>query len=127
MNILKSKHTIILIISSLFLFGVSSCQTEAPTLVKILIVDENGTPIPGASVRLHPSPTITPHGAIVIDRTAITDAEGYALFDFSDMYNLGQSGFAVLDIEVNSDDTLFGQGIIKVVEERLSEEQVIIQ
>jgi len=106
-----------------------SCRKESPTLARILVVDENGMAFPNAKVHLYPTPTIPPpHGAIVIDDILYTDAEGYVIFDYSDNYNLGQAGFAVLNIEVMSDDELlYGEGIIKIEEEKLNEETVIIQ
>lgn len=115
---------------SLFLVGFAtvSCRKEAPTLAKIQVLDSNGTPCPGVAVRLFPEPTLTPHGTIVIDDLLYTDADGFVVFDYSDEYELGQSGFAVLNIEATSSDGLqFGEGIIKVEEERLNQETVIIQ
>lgn len=105
----------------------SSCRKEADTLAKIEVVDTSGAPFEGAMVRLYPTPTTTNHGAIIIDDTLETDAAGLAIFDYTDMFNLGQAGFAVLDIEVRSGDSLHGEGIIKIIEEEINEETVIIQ
>lgn len=114
-----------LIFVSLALFP--SCRKEGETVARIMVVDTAGDPFSNAMVRLYPSPTIDEHGAIVIDDTSFTEVDGYAVFDFSDSYNLGQAGVFVLDIEVRSGDTLYGEGIIKIEQEETSEETVIIQ
>jgi len=125
MNKLIAKAGII------FLFvgfvSIVSCRKEGDTVARIRVVDTSGAPFPGAMVRLYPTPTILQHGQIIIDDTLFTDVDGYCIFDYTNMYNLGQAGFAVLDIEVRSGDTLYGEGIIKIVEEVTSEETVIIQ
>ena len=127
MNKLIVKTGIFILLAGLLSTGMYSCRKEAPTIAKIKVVDTSGTLFIGAMVRLYPTPTITDHGAIIIDDTLFTDIDGVATFDYTDMYNLGQAGFAVLDIEVRSGDSLYGEGIIKVVDEETSEEQVIIQ
>lgn len=109
------------------LSSLSSCRKEADTVAKIKVVDTSGASFPGAMVRLYPTPSIADHGAIIIDDTMYTDADGYATFDYTDMFNLGQAGFTVLDIEIRSGDSLYGEGIIKIVEEETTEEVVIIQ
>lgn len=105
----------------------SSCRKEADTLAKIRVVDTSGAAFAGAMVRLYPTPTVNNHNAIVIDDTLYTDADGWTIFDYTDKFNLGQAGFTVLDIEVRSGDSLYGEGIIKIVEEEINEETVIIQ
>lgn len=107
--------------------SLSSCRKEKSTIAKIKIVDTAGVAFPGAMVRLYPTPTISQHGAIIIDDTLYSDASGFATFDYTDMFNLGQAGFTVLDIEVRSGDSLYGEGIIKIIEEETSQETVIIQ
>lgn len=105
----------------------SSCKKEKPTIAKIRVVDTSGAAFEGAMIRLYPTPTIVQHGAIIIDDTLISDGDGYAIFDYTENFNLGQAGFTVLDIEVRSGDSLYGQGIIKIVEEEENEETVILQ
>lgn len=118
-------------IGILFLFvgfiAIVSCRKEGDTIARIRVVDTSGAPFPGAMVRLYPTPTVLEHGQVIIDDTLYTDVDGYCIFDYTDMYNLGQAGFAVLDIEVKSGDTLYGEGIIKIEDEVTSEETVIIQ
>lgn len=127
MNKLIAKSGIFLLLGGLISISLFSCRKESPTIARIQVVDTSGAPFPGAMVRLYPQPTITQHGAIIIDDTLFTDIDGYAIFDYSGHYNLGQAGFAVLDIEVKSGDTLYGEGIIKIEEEKTNDEKVIIQ
>lgn len=124
-KILSGKLALLLITSLILTLG--SCKKESPTVAVVQVVDANSNPVPNAEVRLFVTPTISPHGAIVIDDILYTDASGEAKFDFSDHYNLGSAGFAVLDIQVISPDQLAGQGIIKVEEERISTEVVIVE
>ncbi len=110
-----------------FVAGTSvSCRQESDTVAKVLVVDTAGNPFAGAMVRLYPTPTLTSHGAIIIDDTLYSGPDGIATFDYTDMFNLGQAGFAVLDIEVRSGDTLYGEGIIKVEDEKTSEATVVL-
>ena len=118
------------LISVLFFvaFGLFSCRNEDPTIAKIRVFNEEGVAISNAMVRLYPTPTIPEHGAIIIDDTLYTDGAGYATFNYTDEFNLGQAGFAVLDIEARSpENVLFGEGIIKIEPEKVSEETVILQ
>jgi hypothetical protein len=126
MNRLIAKTGIIVMFVALLSITFFSCRKESPTIAVITVVDTSGVAYPNAMVRLYPTPTINPHPGITIDDTLFTDASGQATFDYSDMYNLGQAGFAVLDIEVRSGDTLYGTGIIKVEAEVTSEEKVIL-
>lgn len=127
MNNLLAKTGIFLLLGGLISISLFSCRKESPTIAKVRVVDTSGAPFPGAMVRLYPTPTVIDHGAIIIDDTLYTDVDGYCTFDYTDNYNLGQAGFAVLDIEVRSGDTLYGEGIIKIEEEKTNEETVIIQ
>ena len=62
------------------------------------------------------------------DRTLYTDANGEVIFNFTDDFKLGQAGFAVLMLEANSEDELLhAEGIIKVEEEKINEETLVIQ
>ncbi|HIP37337.1 MAG TPA: hypothetical protein EYG85_10830 [Crocinitomix sp.] len=127
MNRLFAKIGIFSLLLGFLAIGTFSCRKEGPTIAIITVVDTAGLRFPNAMVRLYPTPTTNPHPGIIIDDTLYTDEQGEAVFDYTDMYNLGQAGFAVLDIEVRSGDTLYGEGIIKVEAEATSEETVILQ
>ncbi len=104
----------------------ASCNKEEDTLAKVNVVTANGTPVPGAEVRLYGKGTIDTSqvGNIRIDRTQFTNANGLAEFDFSDLYQPGQSGFAILDVEITKefpDSTVFRAFIMQIIEEKTNE------
>ncbi|MCG8576600.1 MAG: hypothetical protein MI810_17105 [Flavobacteriales bacterium] len=108
----------------------SSCRKKGNTVAIVTVLDTGSTPVPGAMVRLYPTPTLTSHGAIVIDDTMYTEIDGTATFDYTDHFNLGSAGFAVLDIEVRlgeGDTVKVGEGIIQIAEEETTEATVIVQ
>lgn len=116
----------VMLVAILTVGMMSSCRKESPTVAVITVVDTSGTTFQGATVRLYPVPTVSPHPGITIDDTLITDIDGKATFDYTDRFNLGQAGFAVLDIKAWSGDTLLGTGIIKIVAEETSTETAIL-
>jgi hypothetical protein len=63
---------------------------------------------------------------VVLYDTTLTNSDGKAVFNFNDVYQLGQAGVAILNIEATL-NTAIGEGIIKVEEETTSEETVFIQ
>ena len=126
MNRLIAKTRIMVLFITFLSIGLFSCRKESPTIVIITAVDTSGNLVPNAMVRLYPSPTITPPRGITIDDTVYTNANGQAFFDYTDRYNLGQAGFAVLNIEISSGQSLYGTGIIKIEPETTSEEKVIL-
>jgi len=112
--------------------GLNSCRPEKPTTATVTVTDVDGNIVEEAMVRLYPTPTDPAHPEIIIEDTLFTDFEGKVTFDYTDKFNLGQAGFAVLDIEiilpntVDGEDSLRGTGIIKVEPEKSNEEDVII-
>jgi hypothetical protein len=98
----------VLLILLLGLFFNASCRKEADTIAEIQILDAGNNPVSGINVRLH-SPT-----GSRIDVTVQTDAQGLARINFADYYELGQGGFAVLDIEIDGGPCV---SIIEIVEE----------
>ena len=127
MNRIFAKAGLLLMAGAVITIALTACRKEGDTIARIRVVDTGSVDFPNAMVRLYATSTIDEHGAIVIDDTMLTDATGYATFNYSDNYNLGQAGVFVLDIEVRSGDTLYGTGVIKVEQEETSEETVIIQ
>lgn len=127
MNKIIGKAGLLLLGAGFIALATGSCRKEGETVAKITVVDTGGVVLPGVMVRLYPSPTIEDHGAIIIDDTVFTGVDGVATFDYSDNYNLGQAGVAVLDIEVRGGDTLYAEGIIKIEQEVTSIETVIAQ
>lgn len=127
MNRKIAKTGIILMLMGVFTLGTFSCRKEKPTIAVITVVDVNGDVYPDATVRLYPDFSINPHPTVIIDDEILTDVNGEATFDYTDKYNLGQAGFAVLKIQVNSENTLFGEGIINIEAEKTTHETIVIQ
>lgn len=103
----------------------SSCNKEEPTVGVIIVKYEDGTPVVGAKVKLFADPSFPLGDPNRLDMENSTDAAGRAEFDYTDFYEQGQSGFAVLDI-LATKDTLLGEGIIKILEEETTEEIVVL-
>ena len=123
---MKATRTFQFVFGILFLVAstmtLTSCEKEEPTIAVVHVVDSNGDPVQGATVRLYGSPSQTPPppNAIALDTTFITDATGTVTVDYSEEYKLGQAGFAVLDIEAYK-GALYGVGIIKIEEQETTE------
>ena len=79
-----------------------------------------------AMVVLHGTSTCNCPSQVVVYDTAYTNAAGIATFNYNEIYQLGQAGVAVLDIEAYKGNRQ-GQGIIKIEAEKTNEETVIIQ
>jgi len=114
----------LLIFSSLFLcFALLfSCYKQEKTLAIITVLDNNtNDPIADANVRLFYDPS---NGSNIplIDVQKKTGDNGSASFDFSDRYQDGQAGFAVLDVEI---DSVF-MGVINIVEMSTTEKNIFI-
>jgi len=108
--------------------AISGCNKDQQTIATVTVVNSDGEPVPGASVRLYAvsSETPPPPNEIRFDTTQVTNGTGKASFDFTDYYQKGQAGFAVLDIEA-SKGSLEGEGIIKIEEMKINEETVVIE
>lgn len=104
----------------------TSCNKEEPTVGVVRVTDQQGLPVVGAKVKLFADPTFPLADPTRLDKETVTDADGVASFDYSDFYEKGQSGFAVLDI-LATKDTLIGEGIIKIVEEETRRETVVME
>lgn len=110
------------------LFAINSCKKDKQTIATVLIVNTDGEPVPGAEVRLFAVSSLEtpPPNALRFDTIQITNGTGKVSFDFSDFYEKGQAGFAVLDIEAKKGAEA-GQGIIKIEEEKTTEETITIE
>ena len=116
-----------LTIFSLVALLMTSCKKEEQTIATIIVKNEAGELVPGATVRLFGNGSVTEEnvGNIRIDTTGVTTGTGKVSFNFTDFYKQGQAGFVVLDIEA-SKGILAGEGIIKVEEETTTEEVIEI-
>lgn len=108
-----------------------SCNREEDTIAELIVVTPEGSRVPGAEVRMFGQGTIDDDqvGDIAIDRTQFTNSNGVAEFDFTDQYEPGQSGFAILDVEITfetPDSTAFVNGIMKIVEEETTTKTFVL-
>ncbi len=129
---MKTRISILFVFMLALLVTTPSCEKEDDTIAEITVVTENGTPVAGAKVRIFGQGTIDQEevGDIAIDEEGITGANGLVEFDFTDLYEPGQSGFAILNIEISSarPDTTFGlEGIMKIVEETTNRKTFILE
>jgi len=107
-------------------FSSSGCRKKKDTIAKIYVRDTMNDVVVGARVVLKGESTVTPSPPVVLFDTTTTNGSGEAIFNFNDVYQLGQAGVAVLNIEAEKGG-LTGQGIIKIEQETTSEETVFIQ
>lgn len=114
-----------ILILSLFALVAISCGKKKDTIVEITVKNEFSEVVSGASVKLLTLPPYEPNSVPVLEMEGTTDANGVVRFNFNDVYQLGQAGVAVLNIEAVKSD-LDGTGIIKVVEEEVSKKAIRI-
>lgn len=116
------------IFSGLMVLAISGCKKDQQTIATITVVNADGEAVPGASVRLYAvsSETPPPPQDVRFDTTQVTNGTGKVSFDFTDYYQEGQAGFAVLDISAKK-GSLEGEGIIKIEEMKTNEETVVIE
>jgi hypothetical protein len=112
--------------------ALNSCNPTEDTMAEVRVITANGTAVPGAEVRLFGQGTIdqTQVGNIRIDDIQFTNANGLAVFDFTDLYQPGQSGFAILNVEITKDfpdSTAFLEGIMRIVEEETNKKTFTLE
>lgn len=111
----------------LIAFGATACNKEKPTTVVITVKDADGQLVPEAFVKLFANPAVPQKPDLTrLLQEGQTKGNGTVEFDYSGLYEQGQAGFAVLDIYVEK-DTLFAEGIIKVLEEETNEQTLILE
>lgn len=109
----------------------TACYKEKDTIAEVKVVTVSGSPVAGAEVRMYGQSTKPDDdaGEIRIDVAKFTTEKGIAVFDFSSYYVQGQSGFAILDVDITKvypDSTVFMQAIMKVVEEETNRKTFIL-
>lgn len=121
------KRTLLFAFVAVLGIGFSSgCRKKKDTIAIIYVRDIANQLVSGAQVVLYGQSTINQPASVVLYDTTVTNTSGEAKFNFNDVYQLGQAGVAVLNIEAYKDGAE-GQGIIKVEQETTSEETVFIQ
>lgn len=126
MNKVLSTAVLTLAIAGTGLFFSSGCRKKKDTIAKIYVRDSNSLPVLDVMVILKGESTVTPSPPVALYDTMYTNSAGEAVFNFNDVYQLGQAGVAVLNIEARK-GTATGEGIIKVEQETTTEETVYIQ
>ena len=102
----------------------AGCYKKKDTIAQVKVVLPSGSPIPGATVKLYGKPTIdaTKRGALSVNESKRTDGNGEATFDFTDKYQAGQAGYAILNVTVYRvlppNDTVKTEGVINVVDQQ---------
>lgn len=116
------------ILSILVLMLAASCQKKPDTFVFVYVEDINGNRVAGASVSLRgqPSDSVYVNKLTMYDLDGVTDAEGKALFRFTEFYQKGSDGFAILGVGALS-GTQLGSGLVKLIEAETSEVTIVIQ
>jgi len=104
------------------------CRTKQDTIAIIHVRDIANQPVQGAEVTLYATSSINTPAQIdtSIERTATSNSAGEATFNYNDVYQLGQAGVGIFNIEATKDFDE-GIGIIKVEQETTSEETVYLQ
>lgn len=120
------KKFALLSIALVCLIIISSCVKKEDTIAEIEVRDENNDVVEQAMVVLYGTSTCNCPSQVAVYDTAYTNAAGIATFNYNEIYQLGQAGVAVLDINAYKANR-FGQGIIKVEAEMTNKETVIIQ
>jgi hypothetical protein len=116
----------LLFITSLTILALGSCYKKENTTANIYVKDEANAFIEDAMVILYGENTTNLPNQVVIFDTLYTNSDGLASFDFNYLYQPGQAGVAVLNIKATSGNKQ-GIGIIKIEQEKVSEETVFIQ
>ena len=123
------KRTIVFAVLAILGVGFSStgCRKKKDTIAIIYVRDAANQLVSGAQVVLYgQSATQNQAASVTLYDTTTTNTSGEAKFNFNDVYQLGQAGVAVLNIEA-SGNGLSGEGIIKIEQETTSEETVFVQ
>jgi hypothetical protein len=115
--------SVIALLSMATLIG---CRKKEDTIAEITVRDASNQAVAGARVVIYGQSTTNQPANVVLYDTTETNSSGVAVFNFNEVYQLGQAGVAVLNIDVQK-DALTGQGIIKVEQEVTSTETVYVQ
>lgn len=120
-------RTVLTLTIGIALVSIGSCRKKHDTIAKIYVLDQTNSRVAGATVKLVGEETEgnQSHGPLREPKIATTNDKGEAIFNYNDIYQLGQSGVAVFKIEASLGGAV-GNGIIKVEQEETTEETVFI-
>lgn len=121
-----NRYIALSVVALLSLTMFVGCRKKQDTIAEITVLDASNQAVAGARVVIYGQSTTNQPANVVLYDTTETNSSGVAIFNFNDVYQLGQAGVAVLNIDVQKDQ-LTGQGIIKVEQEVTSKETVFVQ
>ncbi len=108
-----------------------SCRKEKDTTATVIVVNSFQEPVAGVSVRVYCPTATCANGSLNedMDREDITNSSGKVKFNYTEDYQLGQAGFAVLDVEVTQIGSVSpdATGVIKIEEEQENEQTIVCQ
>lgn len=109
------------------IISLGSCRKKEDTIAKIYVIDQSNSRVAGATVELigEETPGYDGHGSLKDSKVATTNEQGEAIFNYNDIYQLGQCGVAVFKIKASLGGAV-GNGIIKVEQEETTKETVFI-
>ena len=127
------KKVLFIVVALIVAQTFTSCRKKKETIANIYVLDEFSNPVKDATVVLFGTSTGDPFGSNdgmpglnTVQDTVLTNGSGLAVFNLSKLYQAGQAGVAILDIEAFK-LSKSGDGLIKIEPETTSEETVIIQ
>jgi len=103
------------------------CRKKKDTIVEVTVRNAASAPVANATVRLYPKPTPGYSGgsSLLWDYSANTDFSGIAVFNFNEVYKLGQAGVVVAHIDAHYAGSA-GTGVVKVEQEEKTTTTVFI-
>lgn len=122
----------ILILASLtfVLMAFNACVKIEPTIAVIYVKNADGTLSNWAQVRLYGQPvsvtTANANQPLQIDILKQTDNEGKAYFDLSQFYKAGQTGVAILNVDIQKAGQV-ATGFIQIIEQQSNEKTFFLQ
>lgn len=111
---------------ALLAFVFAACNKEKSTTAIITVHDADGLPVEEAYVRLYANPAVPRADLSRLLKEGMTNAGGRVEFDYTNLFEQGQAGFAVMDILTFKDST-YAEGVIKILEEETNEETLVMQ
>ena len=111
----------------LLLIAFSSCFKSKQTTLNVQVRTSSGAAVVGANVTVKGVPPENSDGnALLIDYQEATNSNGIAFFNLEDIYNPGQSGAAI--VEVNAQKSgLNAEEIVDLVEEIENRVDLVLQ
>lgn len=118
-------YPVLILLVSIFALSIGSCRKNVDTIAKITVRDTANVLVPNAKVVLFGTPS-NPDNVNIRRDTVLTNSSGVAIFNYNEVYQLGQAGVAVLDI-IAYKDSLYGEGIIKIEGETENRATIFVQ